>query len=84
MSTRPARRAAPAPEPEPQRQPRGGGARRFVQESIGELKKVEWPRQPQVIAGTTVVLIACIIVGIYLWINDRIWTYVVQNWLLGS
>jgi len=48
----------------------GGGFRRFVGESIAELKKVEWPNQSQVIQGTIVVIIACGIVGAYLWIAD--------------
>ena len=48
----------------------GGGFRRFVGESIAELKKVEWPSQSQVIQGTIVVIIACAIVGAYLWIAD--------------
>jgi preprotein translocase SecE subunit len=48
----------------------GGGFRRFVGESIAELKKVEWPNQSQVMQGTVVVIIACAIVGAYLWIAD--------------
>jgi preprotein translocase SecE subunit len=43
---------------------------------------VEWPSQKQVIAGTTVVLIACIVVGAYLWANDLVWKHFVQNVLL--
>jgi preprotein translocase subunit SecE len=54
----------------------------FVQESIGELKKVEWPSRQAVISGTAVVLIACIIVGTFLWLNDELWKYVVQHLLL--
>lgn len=54
----------------------------FVAESIAELKKVEWPGQNQVIQGTVVVLIACIVVGTYLYINDQIWKEVVQKLLL--
>ena len=50
----------------------GGGFRRFVGESIAELKKVEWPSQSQVIQGTVVVIIACAIVGAYLWIADLV------------
>jgi preprotein translocase subunit SecE len=61
-----------------------GGARRFISESWGELKKVEWPRQPQVIQGTVVVLIACLIVGVYLYANDLIWKRVIQNVFLGQ
>jgi len=43
---------------------------RFVKESWGELKKVEWPNQRQVFTGTLVVLIACAIVGAYLYVAD--------------
>jgi preprotein translocase subunit SecE len=54
---------------------------RFVQESAAELKKVEWPGQNQVIQGTVVVLVACIIVGAYLYLNDEIWKQVVKKLL---
>ena len=67
-----------------QRRTPGGGARRFVAESWGELKKVEWPNQSQVIQGTAVVLIACLIVGVYLYANDLVWKRVVQNVFLGQ
>ena len=52
---------------------------RFIQESWAELKKVDWPNQSQVITGTTVVLIACVIVGFYLYINDEVWKRVVEH-----
>jgi preprotein translocase SecE subunit len=63
------------------------GARRtgflgFVGESIAELKKVEWPGQNQVIQGTVVVLVACLIVGTYLWLNDQLWQEFVKRVLL--
>jgi preprotein translocase subunit SecE len=45
---------------------------RFIAESWGELKKVEWPTQNQIIQGTVVVLIACAIVGVYLWGADLV------------
>jgi preprotein translocase subunit SecE len=61
---------------------RGFGPLVFVQESIGELKKVEWPNQKAVISGTAVVVIACVIVGAFLWLNDEVWKYVVQHVLL--
>ncbi|HEX6701833.1 MAG TPA: preprotein translocase subunit SecE [Gaiellaceae bacterium] len=67
-----------------QRRAPGGGTLRFVRESWGELKKVEWPRRPQVLQGTAVVLIACTIVGLFLWLNDEVWKRVVQNVLLGQ
>ena len=54
----------------------------FVQESWAELRKVEWPNQNQVIQGTVVVLIACLVVGSYLYLNDIVWKHVVQKVLL--
>jgi preprotein translocase subunit SecE len=61
---------------------RRGGIFGFIGESVAELKKVEWPGQNQVIQGTVVVLVACVIVGIYLWLNDQAWKYVVEKVLL--
>ena len=65
-----------------QRRERGGG-RSFVAESWAELKKVDWPGQAQVIQATVVVLIACIVVGVYLYANDALWKPVVQR-LIGQ
>jgi preprotein translocase subunit SecE len=42
----------------------------FAAESWGELKKVDWPNQRQVTQGTIVVIIACAIVGAYLYLLD--------------
>jgi preprotein translocase subunit SecE len=55
--------------------PRGS----FIRESIAELRKVEWPNQRQVMQGTVVVLIACAIVGAFLWVNDLVWQRVVEQ-----
>ena len=75
------RPAPPRPEPTERRVP-GSGAKRFISESWAELKKVEWPSQRQVITGTTVVLIACVVVGIFLYVNDLVWKHVV-HWLIN-
>jgi preprotein translocase subunit SecE len=56
----------------------------FVAEAWAELKKVEWPGQSQVIQGTVVVLVACLVVGAYLYINDSIWKHVVTKLFLGQ
>jgi preprotein translocase SecE subunit len=70
------------------RQPRsdetrtGSGPIHFLGEAYAELKKVEWPSQKAVVSGTAVVLIACVIVGAYLYLNDTVWQYVVQHVLL--
>ncbi|HZT86004.1 MAG TPA: preprotein translocase subunit SecE [Gaiellaceae bacterium] len=91
---RPAPRPRPTTEEEPRRQPSQPRAERrdevrpgmpgvrFLQESWAELKKVEWPTQQALISGTAVVLIACLIVGVYLYANDQLWQYVVQHVLL--
>jgi preprotein translocase SecE subunit len=85
---RPTAEEEPRPEPsEPKRERRddvrpGIPGVRFLQESWAELKKVEWPDQHQTISGTAVVIIACLIVGTYLWLNDQLWQYFVQHLLL--
>jgi preprotein translocase SecE subunit len=77
-----------SPRPEPRRGELQEGGNpfqrfwRFAGESVAELKKVEWPGQNQVVQGTVVVLIACLIVGTYLWLNDQIWKEVVKKVLL--
>jgi preprotein translocase subunit SecE len=80
-------RGAGRPERRPAAEAKSGGNPitnlfRFLRESIAELKKVEWPGQNQVIQGTVVVIVACIIVGTYLYINDQIWSEVVKKVLL--
>ena len=62
----------------------GSGFRRFVSESWAELKKVEWPSRSQVVQGTIVVIIACVIVGTYLYAADQIFKPFVRNVLLGQ
>ena len=81
----PAQLSTQSPDREPEaRRPPGSGGRRFVAESWGELQKVEWPGQRQVMQGTVVVLIACAIVGTYLWGADLVLKRLVQNILLGQ
>jgi preprotein translocase SecE subunit len=73
--------AAPKPSSDGHRAP-GGGIRRFVGESWGELQKVDWPNQHQLIQGTAVVLIACLVTGIYLFLCDEAAKRLVQHVLL--
>jgi preprotein translocase subunit SecE len=84
-SQRPTSRAGGYPEPRRQqtaeRRSRGR-ARNFVAESWAELKKVEWPGQQQLIQGVVVVLVACFVVGIYLWGADQVFKRLVENILL--
>jgi preprotein translocase SecE subunit len=57
---------------------------RFVKESWAELKKVEWPGRAQVIQGTIVVIIACAVVGAYLYAADQVFKPFVRTVLLGE
>jgi preprotein translocase subunit SecE len=80
---RPTARAQPEPSREPRREAHerrrfGGGARQFISESLGELKKVEWPGQNQLIQGVVVVLIACLIVGVFLYASDLVFKRLVE------
>jgi preprotein translocase subunit SecE len=59
---------------------RGG----FIRESWAELQKVEWPNRSQTIQGTIVVIIACAIVGAYLWGLDQVLQPFVREVLLGG
>jgi preprotein translocase subunit SecE len=91
---RPAPRQRPTTEEEPPRQPAepraerraevrpGTPGLRFFEESWAELKKVEWPNQQQLVSGTAVVIIACLITGVYLYANDQLWQWVVEHILL--
>jgi preprotein translocase subunit SecE len=54
----------------------------FIAESWAELKKVEWPTQSQLIQGVVVVLIACVIVGVFLYAADQVFRRLVQDILI--
>src|SRR5205085_9655189 len=75
----PVQRAAAPPATETERHLPGSRFRRFVGESIAELKKVEWPTQPQLVHGVAVVIIACVIGRTYLWDADLAFKRIVQH-----
>jgi preprotein translocase subunit SecE len=76
------RRAAEPVAAPAERERRGGG--RFLAECWGELKKVDWPNQRQVLTGSVVVIIACAIVGAYLYGADLVFRPFVERVLLGQ
>jgi preprotein translocase SecE subunit len=65
--------ARPAQQPVKQQTGRRTEQRRgqFVRESAAELRKVDWPNRRQTFQGVVVVIIACAIVGAYLWGLDQ-------------
>ncbi len=76
----------PAAQPTAQQTGRRGPKERgkFIRESWGELKKVEWPGRSQVTQGVVVVLIACAIVGTYLYAADQAFRPLVRQLFLGQ
>jgi len=74
----------PQPGRQPERARRSFGPFRFVSESAGELKKVDWPGRQQLVQGTIVVILACAIVGGYLFACDVALKRFVQTVLLGQ
>ena len=79
-----AQQARPSQQPVKQQTGRKTEKQRgqFIRESYAELRKVDWPTRNQTFQGVIVVIIACVIVGLYLWLNDELWKYVVQHLLL--
>ena|SRR6185312_2591017 len=81
---------APEPGRRPEAGPRPGAERHgnrlvnFVRESIGELRKVEWPTQNHLIQGTVVVIVACVVMGTFLYFADLIFNKLVSKLLLGQ
>jgi preprotein translocase subunit SecE len=62
--------------------PSGGqrtGARRFVRESWGELRKVQWPTRAQVGQGTLVVLVVTAIIAAYIYLVDQVSVRIVDQ-----
>ena len=56
----------------------------FIRESIAELRKVDWPGQSQVVQGTVVVIVACFVIGGYLYLCDQLFGKLVSKVLLGQ
>jgi len=80
-----ARTRQPAqPVAEPPRAPTAPRRGRFIAECWGELRKVDWPDQRQVLTGSVVVIIACAIVGAYLYAADLALKPFVERLLLGQ
>jgi len=74
-TSRRSRQAQMRPSQQPVKQQTGRSATQprgqFVRESYAELKKVDWPTRRQTFQGVAVVIIACTIVGFYLWGLDQ-------------
>ncbi len=45
-------------------------AGKWVREMKAELKKVQWPTKKQTFNNTVIVIVCCIVVGIFIWAFD--------------
>jgi preprotein translocase SecE subunit len=85
-TTRRGRQLQPRPAQQPVKQQTGRREKKdrgqFVRESYAELRKVDWPSRAQTFQGVVVVIIACVIVGFYLWGLDQIIRPLVDHVLL--
>ena len=63
---------------------RKGGFLVFVRESYGELRKVDWPGQKQLVSATIAVLLAVFVVGFYLYVVDEVLQRFVRDVLLAG
>jgi preprotein translocase SecE subunit len=85
-STRRGRQLQARPSQQPVKQQTGRRETKdrgqFVRESYAELRKVDWPSRAQTFQGVVVVVIACVIVGFYLWGLDQIIRPLVDHVLL--
>ena len=76
-----AQQVRPAAQPVKQQTGRRAEQQRgqFVRESAAELRKVDWPSRRQTFQGVVVVIIACVIVGAYLYGLDQIFRPLVRR-----
>jgi preprotein translocase SecE subunit len=75
---------APAPrEREAPRSSRGPAPVRFVRECWAELQRVQWPDRAHLWQATAVVIIACVIVGTYLYALDSVFSRA-AHWLVDK
>ncbi len=57
--------------------------RTFLREVRAELNKVTWPKRKEVQGTTVVVLITCVIFGVYLWFVDIVMSRAL-TWLYAA
>ena len=51
---------------------------KFIQESVGELKKVAWPTREQVWGSTKVVIVAVVVISVFLGLIDILFSFLIK------
>ena len=59
------------------------GFGQFVRECWAELKRVQWPGRPALVQATAVVIVTCLIVGVYLYALDAVFSQL-AGWLIAK
>ncbi len=60
-----------------------GGPVQFLRECVLELRRVNWPGREEITNATAVVLIASVVVGLYLYALDSVFTQAAR-WLIDQ
>jgi preprotein translocase subunit SecE len=55
------------------------GIRRYLVESLAELRKVAWPTRETVVRLTSLVLAVSVAIGVYIFVLDRIFNTLVDQ-----
>jgi preprotein translocase subunit SecE len=55
------------------------GLRRYLTESWAELKKVAWPNRETVVRLTLLVVAVSVLIGVYIYVLDRIFNTLVDQ-----
>ena len=64
--------------------PRSQNLGRFARESWAELRKVTWPTREAVVRLTIIVLIISVLIGLYIFLFDNLFTATITKGILGD
>lgn len=57
------------------------GISKFFKEIKSELKRVIWPTREQLLNNTVTVLLACLVVGVIIWVADFVLGFAFRSFL---
>ncbi len=66
------------------RQARSANLAQFTREAVAELRKVTWPTRETVIRLTFIVLLISVLIGVYIFVFDNIFTATITRGILGD
>jgi preprotein translocase subunit SecE len=51
--------------------------KKYVRESIGEMRKMTWPTKDEIVGSTIVTVVTCVIVSLFIGIVDRALSFLI-------